>query len=121
MERKSKVERIKLWVDYFKHLTTLSTGSIVLIATLLEKAMPHARARAAIITSLIGFLACVLGAVLSLTCMAVEMGAWEDDEDPEPWTETPLLVGIILSWSGFLTGLFALAVFAIRNLNVLSN
>src|SRR5438105_3953750 len=34
------VERTKLYIDVLKHLTTLSTGAIVLIATFIDKIRP---------------------------------------------------------------------------------
>ena len=47
-DRGGEAEFRKLWSDYLKHLTTLSTGSILLIATFLEKLFSQPRWKAAV-------------------------------------------------------------------------
>ena len=37
MSQETNIEEIKFLADYVKHLTTLSTGSILIVATFLEK------------------------------------------------------------------------------------
>ena len=37
----SRAESIKLWADYCKHLASLATGSIVLMAAFIDKTRPH--------------------------------------------------------------------------------
>jgi hypothetical protein len=57
------LERNAVWSDYLQHLTTLSTGAVVLIATFREKFAPHPHWRPAVFVSLVGFLLAILGSL----------------------------------------------------------
>ena len=50
------IEQTKALIEYFKHLTTLSTGSIVLITTFLEKLFANPSWRLAVVISIAGFM-----------------------------------------------------------------
>jgi predicted permease len=106
----------KLWADYLKHITTLSTGSILLIATFLEKLFSQPRWKAAVLTSLLGFLASVLGSTIGLSGVVIRSKklVWTKAEDE---IETNLMVaGTLAAWLGFLVGIVGLTAFTIRNL-----
>ena len=106
----------KLWADYLKHITTLSTGSILLIATFLEKLFAQPRWKAAVLTSLLGFLASVLGSTIGLSGVVIRSKklVWTKAEDD---IETNLMVaGTLAAWLGFLVGIVGLTAFTIRNL-----
>jgi hypothetical protein len=116
-EGKSPVDRReidKLEIDYLKHITTLSTGSILLIATFLQK-FNAPLWRWALIISILGFMASVLASVIDYTVI-VEVDVHKK------YSEQPLviiLIGIVarlITWVGFLVGILSLAVFAIKNL-----
>jgi hypothetical protein len=53
-------ERTKLAADLVKHISTLSTGSLVLIATLLDKLPKPLEGRRFLITSIICFVVCLV-------------------------------------------------------------
>jgi hypothetical protein len=110
------LESTKIWADYLKHLTTLSTGSIILLATFLEKLFTQPEWKYAVVVALLGFLGCVLGSVLSFTSIAIGSIFWEDGEDPAPWVDTAGGIALFMAWIGFCVGIISLTIFAIKNL-----
>jgi uncharacterized membrane protein YidH (DUF202 family) len=106
------VEHSKIVHDYLKHLTTLSTGSIVLITAFLEKLFTQPQWKFLVIVSILGFMLCVLACVLAQTLL-LYYGRLDRKSD-----EKMSLVGalsLFAAWIGFLIGVVALSVFAIRN------
>lgn len=65
IDRFKEVQRLQY--DYFKHLTTLSVGSIGVIATLVLKALPEPRCIALLIISIVSFFLCLLVSLWALT------------------------------------------------------
>ena len=59
-------EAIKYHHGYYKHMTTLSVGSILIIVTLLEGIFKEPEGIFAIIISIFGFVICLLGALMML-------------------------------------------------------
>jgi hypothetical protein len=108
-----QAEQAKLTSDYLKHLTTLSTGSILLITTFLEKLFPHPHWRWAMIAALLGLLISVLGAVAAMTLVLVDV-----NKPLEGGGTTFAGLTLVLTWTGFCIGIFALTLFAIRNLAI---
>jgi hypothetical protein len=115
LSQTDRIERYKIGLEYLKHITTLATGSIVLIATFLEKLFATLLWKAVIVVSLIGFMVSVLSATISYTLSIAFRfpGEW-DDNVPE-WSRTIGGVSVLFTWVGFLVGILSLAVFAIRN------
>ena len=71
-------EGSKLFHDTFKHLTTLSTGSVLLIATFFEKSnSPQWNILARL--SLIGFTIATLGSVLLMLFLAKDVSIGKTD------------------------------------------
>jgi hypothetical protein len=99
--------------EYLRHITTLSTGSVVIISTFLEKIFTRPIWKAAIVVSLTGFILSILAATVVYTLEIIAPASYR--ESP-PWVE-PLGVGSLLAtWIGFLTGVVGLSAFAIKNL-----
>jgi len=65
VDRLKEVQRIQY--DYFKHLTTLSVGSIGVIATLVLKVLPEPKCMVLLIISIISFFLCLLASLWALT------------------------------------------------------
>lgn len=111
----NRLEREKIHIEYMKHLTTLSTGSIILITTFLEKLFVTPLWKPILITSIMGFMVSILSSVADYT-IAVEVDIYRKASEQ---SAVPLLLKLVarpLAWLGFLTGTLGLAVFAIRNL-----
>jgi hypothetical protein len=101
--------------DLMKHLATLSTGSIVVLATFLEKLFSHPTWKALVIVAFIGFVLSILGALTWQLLSLLHISAVRSQR-------AGLVAGHIVvpvlgaALGGFLIGITSLAVFAIRNL-----
>ena len=100
--------------EFLKHLTTLSTGSIVLVVTFLEKLFAKPEWKVLVGVALVSFLLSIIGslAVHLSSVFAIEKG-------PRTVHGVELALGlviIVLAFGGFLLGVTALAIFAIKNL-----
>jgi hypothetical protein len=106
------VEYYKATQDYFKHLTTLSTGSIVLIATFLDRVFAQPKGKFLAILSIIGFVISVIACVIEQTITLMD----KPGAKRMVWWTTAGGVSIVFAWTGFLLGIISLSIFAIRNL-----
>ena len=98
------------WVDYVKHLTTLSTGSIVLQVAFLDKFLPNPIWRGLIVLSLGCLGASVIASVAAYTMLLQSPRIMSAKE------QNILANLIIVIWLSFLTGIIALGAFGIRNI-----
>ena len=109
------LEHIKHQIDYIKHMTTLSTGSILLLSTFLEKLFSSPHWKALVVTTFIGFIVSVMGSVMAHTIYIMD-NEFFMVEEPQFSAKTSVLGAAILAiWVGFLLGVISLAIFAIRN------
>ena len=111
--KQTEHEYNSLQAEYIRHLSTLSTGSILLITIFLEKVFPRPRWKAFIAIALLGFLASVIGSIVTYSVLV----AFPEDEPPELVSKTATW-GLGVMWVGFLCGVLALAIFALKNLFV---
>lgn len=110
-----KAEYSKIIIDHLKHLTTLSTGSILLEVAFLEKFFPHPKWKALVIASLLLFACSVILAVISMEAILLVTAP-----NPLPlqfgrWASKRAGVAMIWTWRSFVAGIVVLAAFAIRN------
>jgi hypothetical protein len=114
--KETNQEYITAFFDYLKHMTTLSTGSIVLIAAFLEKVFTKPLWKGFVVTSLIGFMLSVLSSVVVYTNLLLFEFPRPNRKSGMPnWAGNLAGIGAIATWAGFLIGILSLAVFAIRN------
>ena len=99
-------------IEYVKHLNTLSTGAIVLLATFLEKVFAQAQHRGMAALAIGAFLTSVIAAVASYT---LEVVFEEPTLQRTPWRTLDTAASAVM-WFAFLVGITALAAFAIMNL-----
>ena len=107
-----EIESHKLVLDYLKHLTTLSTGSIVLLVAFLEKIFLQPRWKFLVIISISAFAVSVLASVIVHTIFVTHNPGIRD------FGEGLGNVGgiaMIIGWIAFLIGIAALSSFAVRN------
>lgn len=112
-EQKARQESLKLLFEVYKHTTTLSTGSIVLLATFLEKLFKSPKEVNLVTASLICFLVSVITSWIMMAHLAVEQ---QINRAP---TRLDRIGGRILytvSPFSFIAGVMCLAVFAVINL-----
>ena len=113
----TELEHYKLTFDYLKHLTTLSTGSIILLVSFLEKIFAQPRWKPLVAVSLSGFTLSVLGALIQHTQMLYwSFPSYRANDHPRPEPVIIGIIGIFVTWLSFLLGVTCLTVFAIKNL-----
>jgi hypothetical protein len=107
------LESLKHDYDTYKHLTTLSTGAIVILSTFLEKVIEHPEWKRAVVVSIVCFFISVGFSVASMFRLSASIRSGMDpNDDPTTWDN--VITGCALG--GFAVGLVALVLFATRNL-----
>ena len=115
--KEDQLDFIKEFTGYFKHLTTLSTGSIILIATFLEKLFKLPEWKGAVILSLVAFLICIFASTLAYTTMLFLEHPFVKKENLErAWVKYIGGSGILFSWLVFFVGILSFTLFTIKNL-----
>ena len=113
-EQKAQQESIKLYFEFYKHLTTLSTGAIVILSTLLEKLFENPEGTVYVKWSLISFIISVIASVMLMGFMARRQASYgETDKFRDP---AGYIIHYIVWW-GFIAGISCLASFAWVNLS----
>ena len=112
-EEKKEAEETKVMMDYLKHLTTLSTGSLLLIVTFIEKIFTHPEWKVLVAIAIASLLVSILSAVGAMTVHAATI------HKSSPSTAVNVLgaFGLIGTWLGFIVGMCSLTAFALRNLS----
>ena len=111
-----KLESYRAERDFYKHLTTLSTASVVLIATFLAKVFPNPEWKNLIDISLSGFAISVVGCAVmyALAVLDTDSELSLHKQMPTQWVGwLPMTAGL----GGFFVGIASLAAFAIHNLS----
>jgi hypothetical protein len=117
MEEEFILSGLNLTFDYIKHITTLSTGLIVIIATLLEKVFTKPKYKFLIVL-------CILALGLSLVGSLIYLGqlsTWLMYHSIFNWPESELSVGFWLSVYGFYGALALFIIFTLLNFGFGSN
>jgi|SRR5712691_10655838 len=107
-----EIESQKLILDYLKHLTTLSTGSIVLLVAFLEKIFLQPKLKFLVVISILAFAVSVLASVIVHTIFVTH--------NPGIRHYGRVLgniggIAMIAGWLTFLIGIAALSLFAVGN------
>jgi hypothetical protein len=105
----------KFIADYLKHLTTLSTGSIVVIATFYEKVFSCAQHNFLAIISLIAFVICIVFTTVIYTILIYFESPRHDRKTPK-WAKCIAAVCLFIVLIAFLTGIVSFTVFGVLNL-----
>jgi hypothetical protein len=110
------LEIAKQQIEYIKHVTTLSTGSIVLLAAFLEKLFSRPMWKGAVVVSFVGFLTSVVAAIVAHTLYVEGSQFFLSETTPDSFAGRIFLRALLIMWVGFLVGIVALGTFAVRNL-----
>jgi formate hydrogenlyase subunit 3/multisubunit Na+/H+ antiporter MnhD subunit len=110
---KADQEGEKLYYDSMKHLTTLNTGSVLLLVTFLEKLFSSPRWRALVAVSLVSFVISILCSVSSMFQSANHIKYSGKFRRLETRIKN---VAYYFSLVTFLVGIVSLVIFALRNL-----
>lgn len=109
---KDLIEGLKSLYDFFKHMTTLSTGSLLLLATLLEKFFKAPSWSALIGLTFVGFIGSL---VCSLVMMVLVSHYIATSGESEGAVDTVSNFGSIGAAGFFMCGVASLVIFSLRN------
>lgn len=110
-EIKLELERLKIKIDLVKHLSTLSTGSIVLIATFIDKLPKPIIHRQDLVTAIAFLGLSLIASAMYLAATGINRRSWNLSE---PETMRELVFGL-LAVGSFVLGVQSLGVFVIVN------
>lgn len=112
-KEKAYLEAQKLVFDGFKHVTTISTGAILILVAFLEKVFTTPKWKLLIAVSFAGFIISTVCAVICMHITAFDMRSYgEEDSVSNSIVATVALVGTI---SSFLIAISSLVIFSLRN------
>jgi hypothetical protein len=113
--RKARQAGQKLLYDTCKHLTTLNTGSIVVLATFLEKLFPRKEEREWDSLVAVVFSAFIISMISSVaTMLALSRNIFYFREATETGTRTGM-VSVFISVGAFIVGIITLVLFVLKN------
>ncbi|TNE99362.1 MAG: hypothetical protein EP322_03355 [Bacteroidetes bacterium] len=111
---KIDIEQVKLVHDHTKNMTTLSTGSIVVLVTFFDKLTENPTWTLLIAISLGAFVVSILGA-LAAQIAFVDL-ADPDEKGYDSWHYRAGAVALVTSWLAFVLAVVCLCVFGVRNI-----
>ena len=111
-----QIEAASLINDYVKHINTLSTASLLLLVTFLEKLFQTPQSKWLVGLSLVSFLLSVIGGVAFKTVNTFQIYEKIPDDELNDFSVFIAKFGMILFWLGFLVGITAIATFGLANL-----
>ncbi len=101
--------------DFLKHLSTLNTGSILIIVTFLENLFKHPEWKFLVGISLVAFIVSILGCVTAHLASVADIDSQFSKKNHKGvfFLQT---ITLLMSYGGFLVGLIFLTVFGLKNL-----
>ncbi len=101
--------------DYLKHLTTLSTGSLLLLVTFAEK---FAKVPVWQRLFAVGIGCFLISVICSLTCMFLVLSSSRKRDTAPPWEDYAIITSFVLTCLFFVWGILAMSVYGIANVGV---
>jgi len=110
-----KLESLKQEQSFLRHLTTLNTGSILLLVTFLDKLFKYPEWQSLIGVSLISFAISICGCLIIhlLSILMIAKTTNKKSSYAGCFFEGLL---VLLSFGGFFIGLVSMVIFAMKNL-----
>lgn len=102
---KHRIETAKLYIDYFKHLTTLSSGVILIVITFTEKIFKNPADVKIAVQAIIPLGVTILMSLVGMAVMTINAHQEEWQPDSLRW----LAFTFVMSALGFAGGLFFLS------------
>lgn len=96
-----RAERIKLVYDFLKHLTTLSSGALLVVAALAEKFFKESSLSVVLFAGMVFLLITILAAIVPMVILAVSVGRKPDGEA----TANAFAAGFLLAATSFFLGI----------------
>ncbi|SRR6266404_1551511 len=111
---KAYEEGTKLFYDLFKHMTTISTGSILILAAFLEKVFKNPVWEALVGVTFGGFILLVVTAILMMFFISNMIRNFGRTTRRE---EVVVSAVSIITVASFICGIITLVIFALKNLH----
>lgn len=111
----SEIEVYKIEFDYLKHLTTVSTGSILLIVAFLEKIFKQPAYKPAVAVSLVCFMLTIILCAISQASI-IEKASEKEDVVLRNKVQNITVILFIIALLSFVIGMISLVIFGVRNL-----
>ena len=111
-ELAQKIEKTKILYDFLKHLATLSTASIILMATWLGRLVTPPKWRVLIVISFVGFVISLIGIVQAQYACIDRWHGLDKGGDATKYVFRAVKMAI----AGFFVGLISIVLFAVKNL-----
>ena len=108
---KDFIDGLKLFHELFKHLTSLSAGSLLLLATLLDRLFQSPTWTPLIGVAFVGFAVSLVGSIASMIAFARATQMSGDIETKN----TVYVPSVVAALAGFAVGLGGLSVFSLKN------
>jgi len=103
MAAEEQREKHKAMSEYLRFLTTLSTGSLVLLTSFLEKIASQPELGASIRNAFTGFTGCVVACVVAYSIMTLNFGS-----NISGLKGTVIGIAVYIAWISFLFAIVAL-------------
>lgn len=112
VEQKAREEGWKLKYDFYKHLTTLGTGSILLLVTFLEKLFARPVWKGLVVSAFCLLLTSTLMSLVAMNVLSSVIQYMEMDEKDEKRN----VIVVVVTLGSFVLGILNLVIFAVKNL-----
>lgn len=114
VEQRAREEGWKLKYDFYKHLTTLGTGSILLLVTFLEKIFARPVWKGLVATAFCLLLTSTLTSLVEMNVISSVIQYMEIDEKDEKRS----VIIVVVTLASFVLGIISLVIFTVKNLYV---
>lgn len=111
----SEIEVYKIEFDYLKHLTTVSTGAILLIVAFLEKIFLQPTYKPAVSVSLVCFLVTIILCAIAQASI-IEKASEKKDLSWRNKVQNLTVSLFLLALCSFVVGMVSLVIFGLKNL-----
>ena len=110
----SQIEGVKLAYDYLKHLTTLSTGTVVVLATFVSK-LDNVQNSSAAKHALVALIIAIVSSTMCASLYAVREQSHEVVPPGGVWLSAAMILWVVTTLA-FIYALVSLALFAAANI-----
>lgn len=112
------LESYRGFFDYFKHITTLNTGAILIIVAFIERAFKNPEGKSLVVLAFICFVLSLIGSVSTMYQYAIKILKEETKSIKKEKKFKRFLISLnfLLSKYGFIIGMLLLALFGVINI-----
>jgi len=111
----NEIEIYKLEFEYLKHLTTMSTGAILLLVAFLDKIFTRPEYKIAIAISLVCFLLAIILCAISQASI-IEKASEKTNIEHRNKVQNLTVILFLLALLSFVIGVISLVAFGLKNL-----